>query len=87
HEENKIETSIENEIIDSVPKAMKQKARRLLDKIKGVVGWNDRGELVYRNTAVPRSNIVDLVNDVLRKGKSFEPVGWKTFARGLKDVN
>ena len=46
NEENKIETSIENEIIDSVPKAMKQKARRLLDKIKGVVGWNDRGELV-----------------------------------------
>ena len=34
-----------------------------------------------------RSNIVDPVNDVLRKRKSFEPVGWKTFARGLKDVN
>ena len=69
-QENKIETSIENEMIDSVPKAMKQKARRLLDKIKCVAVWNDRVELVYRNNAVYRSNIVDLVNDVLRKRKS-----------------
>ena len=27
------------------------------------------------------------MNDTLRKRKSFQPVGWKTFARGLKDVN
>lgn len=36
---------------------------------------------------VPEINTVDLVNDVLRKRKSFEPVGWKTFTRVLKDVN
>ena len=66
---------------------MKQKARRLLDKIKGTVSWNDRGEMVYRNVPVPGSNIVDLVNDALRKRKSFQPVGWKMFARGLKAVN
>ena len=76
-----------NEIIDRVPKSLKQKARRLLDNIKGTVSWNDRGETVYRNVPVPGSYIVDLVNDALRKRKSFQPVGWKTFARGLKDVN
>ena len=42
---------------------------------------------MYRNVPVPGSNIVDLVNDALRKRKSFQPVGLKTFARGLKDVN
>ena len=85
--EKRIESGLENEIIDSVPKSFKQKARRLLDKIKGTVSWNDRGEMVYRNVPVPGSNIVDLVNDALRKRKSFQPVGWKMFARGLKDVN
>ena len=85
--EKRIESGLENEIIDSVPKTLKQKARRLLDKIKGTVSWNDRGEMVYRNVPVPGSNIVDLVNDALRKRKSFQPVGWKMFARGLKDVN
>ena len=85
--EKRTESGLENEIIDSVPKTLKQKARRLLDKIKGTVSWNDRGEMVYRNVPVPGSNIVDLVNDALRKRKSFQPVGWKMFARGLKDVN
>ena len=85
--EKRTESVLENEIIDSVPKTLKQKARRLLDKIKGTVSWNDRGEMVYRNVPVPGSNIVDLVNDALRKRKSFQPVGWKMFARGLKDVN
>ena len=33
-----------------------------------------------RNVPVPGSNIVDLVNDALRKRKSFQPVGWKMFA-------
>ena len=27
------------------------------------------------------------MKDVLRKRKSFEPVGWQMFARSLKDVN
>ena len=85
--ETRAEPGVENEIIDSVPKSLKPKASRLLDKIKGTVSWNDRGEMVYRNVPVPGSNIVDLVNDALRKRKSFQPVGWKTFARDLKDVN
>ena len=40
-----------------------------------------------RNAQVTGNNIVDLVNDAMRKRKSFQPVGWKTFARGLNDVN
>ena len=57
---------MEKEIIDSVPKSLKQKARRVLDKIKGTVSWNDIGEMVYIHTPEPRSNIIDLVNDALR---------------------
>ena len=85
----KQEISVEKDIVDSVPKTMKKKAQRLLNKTKSASGveWNDRGELVYKNTPVTGSNMVDLVNDVLRKGKAFEPQGWQTFARVLKDAN
>ena len=86
NKEKRTESGLENEIIDSVPKTLNQKARRRLDKIKGTVSWNYRGEMEYRNLPVPGSNIFDLVNDALRKRKSFQPVGWKIFARGLNDM-
>ena len=50
--EMRAELGVEKEILDSVPKSLKQKARRLLDKIKGTVSWNDRGDMVYRNRAL-----------------------------------
>ena len=80
---------LESEIIDSVPKIMRKKARRLLDKIRTGTGveWNDRGQLLVKNIVVPGSNIVDLVNDILRKRRHFEPVGWQSFVRGLKEMN
>ena len=80
---------LESEIIDSVPKIMRKKARRLLDKIRTGSGveWNDRGQLLINNTVVPGSNIVDLVNDVLRKRRQFEPVGWQPFVRVLREMN
>ena len=40
------EPGVENEIIDSVPKHLKPKARRLLDQIKGTVSWNEKTEVV-----------------------------------------
>ena len=80
---------LESEIIDSVPKIMRKKAGRLLDKTRTESGveWNDRGQLLINNTVVPGSNIVDLVNDVLRKRQHFEPVGWQPFVRGLGEMN
>ena len=80
---------LESKIIDSVPKIMRKKARRLLDKIRTGSGveWNDRGQLLINNTVVPGSNVVDLVNDVLRKRRHFERVGWQPFVRGLGEMN
>ena len=79
----------EREIYDSVPKSMQRKAKLLIDKIKSRsnMRWNDKGELVYKRKVVPGSNIVDLVNDTMRKRKHFEPTGWEVFATGLKEAN
>ena len=53
-------------------------ARQLLDKIKehrDLLNWNKKGELMYENKPITRSHVVDLVNDMLRHRKEFEPVG------------
>ena len=48
--------------------------------------WTDNGELIYRQTKIPETNIVDLVSDVLdtKAPASGKPKGWEPFAAGLK---
>ena len=83
-------SGVEQEVIKSVPKLYKAGARQLLDKIKensDVLNWNEKGELLYENKPISGSHMVDLVNDMLRHRKGFEPVGWSVFARGLARMN
>jgi hypothetical protein len=37
------------------------------------IAWSEKGELKYKGETVRGSNVVDLVNDVLRKRKYFNP--------------
>ena len=82
--------AVEQEVMKSVLKLYKAGARQLLDKIKehrDVLNWNEKGELMYENKPITGSHVVDLVNDMLRHRKGFEPVGWSVFARGLARMN
>ena len=45
-----------------------------------------RGELIHEGVPVVGSNVVDLVNDLLRKRKT-DPTGWQPFARQLRAIN
>ena len=80
---------IESEILDSVPKTTRGKAELLLIKMKTNrdITWNEKGELKYKDKIVHVSNIVDLVNDVLRKRNYFNPEGWETFGEALREGN
>ncbi len=81
---------VEEEIIDSVPHSFRNKATLLVRKWKrgGVLGWNKEGNLMYKGEHVPGTNIVDIVNDVIRKRtKNPEPKGWDLVAQGIKDTN
>ena len=88
--EKPVLSTVEEEVMKSVPKLYKSGARQLLDKIKehrDVLHWNEKGELMYENKPISGSHVVDLVNDTLRRRKGFEPVGWSVFARGLARMN
>ena len=77
-------------IIDSVPKTMQNRAKLLLQKLKDhsdIICWNDNGQLVLELSIVPNSNIVDLVNDVMRKRKGFNTEHSNTFAKALANIN
>jgi hypothetical protein len=81
---------IEYEVLESVPKKWKSQASRLLThlNVNPDIRWNAKGELVLKNATIPKSHIVDLVNDLLRKRASVSiPTGWRQLADALKDSN
>ena len=59
----------------------------LTARLKKMVDWNDRGELIHEGVAIPGSNITDLVHDLVRKRKTFEPVGWQQLTSQLRGSN
>ena len=65
-------SGLEFDIADSVPKSMKTKVLRLVDRLRNdpAIQWNDRGELIHEGVALAGSNIEDLVHDILRKRKT-----------------
>ena len=76
-------------IIDSVPKTMQNCAKLLIQKLKDhsdIISWNDNGLSVLEGPIVPNSNIVDLVNDVMRERKGFSPEHSNTFAKALAKI-
>jgi len=82
--------SVESLVLETVPKKWKSHASRLLTHIKNNpdVTWSEKGELVLKTTTIPKTHIVDLVNDLLRKRTSTpSPTGWKQLADALKDYN
>ena len=83
------EDKIESEIIASVPKTMQKQAKLILERVKNdpQIKWNEKGEVIIQDQTVPNSNMVDLINDLVRKRKNINPTGWKEFASHLYKSN
>ena len=84
-----ISSKINQRIMDSVPTTMKKKARLLMSMLQDHpnLSWDEDGTVKMYGQPIPGSNIIDLVNDVLRQRKGIEPTGWQPFAEGLKAMN
>ena len=76
-----------SEIVATMPKSLQLKAGMLTARLKKIVDWNDRSELLHEGVAIPGSNITDLVHDLVRRRKTFEPVGWQQLAGQLRGSN
>ena len=80
------ESGSEATVLATVPRTMQAKASRLMEHLKKDITWTARGELIHEGVPVVGSNVVDLVNDLLRKSKTA-PTGWQPFARQLRAIN
>ena len=80
---------VEREILQSVPKTMTKQAGLILHRIKQhpELSWNEKGELIVAGHVVNNSNVVDLVNDLLRKRVNFNPIGWEILSTKLHEAN
>lgn len=83
--------SIEREIIQALPRTLKDRGKMLLEKIKenpDVMKWDERGQLVFEGKPLKGSHIIDLIKDSLRTSKkSTPPLGYDWFTRGLAKMN
>ena len=80
----------DKQIIASVTKTMQYRAKLLIQKLKDysdIISRNYNGQLVLDGSTTPNSNIVDLVNDVMRNRKGFNPGHSSTFAKALTKIN
>ena len=78
---------LEATVLDTVPKSLQVKARRLMEHLKRNVTWSDRDELEHKGVPIAGSNAVDLVHDLLRKRKTDAPTGWRSLAKQLRTAN
>ena len=79
-------TDIMGEVLTTLPKALQEKGRQLVSRLK-TTQWSDKGELLHDGTVVPGSNVIDLVLDLLRKRKTSDPIGWQQFASQMHAAN
>lgn len=78
-------------LLSSMPTSMKNSARTLYDHLakrgEKSINWNDKGVVILNGSPLPNSNIVDLVDCMVRPRKTFNPPGVEQFASALADLN
>ena len=77
-------------IISSIPVSLQSKAQRIVEAPKtrtDVITWNKDWQLMYNGNAVPGTNVIDLVDDLVRAKKNFNPAGVPIFFQSLKEIN
>ncbi|KAK3917558.1 UPF0291 protein [Frankliniella fusca] len=88
-EENET-TSIREQLAEALPKTYKAAAFRLYDYLSRAdskVTWDSSGVVSLNNQPVPHSNIINLITDLTRARKNFEPIGKENFVKALSLTN
>ena len=81
--------TIDSELIGAMPPNQQYKAKKLLRLIKDNpdIDWSDKGELIYKQSLIPKSHVADLFEDALSTKRPVDgPIGWEEFNEGLDEV-
>ncbi|GBM75566.1 hypothetical protein AVEN_205196-1 [Araneus ventricosus] len=83
------ENAITAKILKAAPVRYLTTVKNILDFLKdyhSILTWTPEGEIVYKGQRIPRTNIVNLVTELLRNRKKSPP-GFKEFHSALKEMN
>src|SRR6267154_2126436 len=77
-----------DELTGALPPNQQYKAKKLVRLIKDNpdIDWSDKGELIYKQSLVPKSHVSDLFGDIFATQKPVDaPIGWEAFDEGVKE--
>ena len=91
HSPNAVD-SIRNTLLAVIPKKFINSATIIYDQLslphaRSIISWDENGLVSVSGTPLAGSNIIDLVSDLTRFRKSFNPEGWQTFATALAELH
>jgi len=84
------ESSLRQQVMSVVPKTYKAQALRIFDYLSqhgSTVTWDSTGAVTLNGAPVPHSNILELISDLTRFRRHFEPIGVTTFTQALAQMN
>lgn len=72
-----------------IPRPYKKKAQSLVDHIEKSpnISWNQRNEIIIDGETLANSNIIDLIDDLVRPKSKRDPRGIHDFVQALKKDN
>ena len=82
--------TIENDVIQSVPKTLQTQAKLLLSRLKqhpNTISWAPNGEVIIQGNRKSGTNIIDLVGGLLRTRKNVHPQNEHSFLKSLASLN
>lgn len=80
----KIAPDVQSSVIQTVPIRQEKTALKILDFLKqNQIVWTENNELLVEDKVIPQTNIVELINFLVRRRKR-RPVGFEQFQSLLK---
>ena len=82
--------SMRQQLASVIPKTYKDQALKIHDYLTSTgspVTWDRTGAVSIQGTVLRQSNIIDLISDLTRSRKNFEPEGVTDFVQALANMN
>ena len=83
-------TRLKPTLYQTLPPTLRSKGAALLNHLESIpeIKWDNKQQLVVDDKPIPKSNVVDLIDDLVRDRKTTKPPpGWSELATVLKQVN
>jgi hypothetical protein len=87
-EKKETESPIRQQLELVMPKTYRAQALRIFDYLKdSKVTWDSSGTVTINGQGIPHSNIIELISDLTRSRRHFEPTGVTPFIQALAHMN